>query len=57
MYKYEWLDLQFEADSERHTYIYETFLWQIYLLTKFLSEICREEVTEEIISSYFRFDV
>ena len=48
-------DLQFKVDYERQIF-WETFHGNFYLLSKFLSEICWEEIAEEILF-VFRFDV
>ena len=46
-FRREWRDLQLKVDSERQIF-WETFSWQVYLLSEFLPEICWEEVAEEI---------
>ena len=45
---HKWQDLQFKVDSERLN-SWETFSWQISLLSEFLPEICWEEIAEEIL--------
>ena len=45
---YDWRALQFNLDSERK-------IFEVYLFVEFLSEICREEITEEIFFSHFSF--
>ena len=52
---HKWRDLQFKIDSERKIF-WETFLWQFYLLSEFLPEICWEQIAQEILF-VFRFDV
>ena len=48
-------DLQFKVDSKWQIF-WETFQGNFYLLSKFLSEICWEEIAEETLS-VFCFDV
>ena len=52
----KWRDLQFKVDS-RTTDFLRNFLWQFYLRSEFLPEICWEEITEEEILFLFCFDV
>ena len=52
---YEWRDLLFKVDSERHIYL-RNFSLQFYLLLKLLLEICGEQIAEDILF-VFRFDV
>ena len=49
----KWRDLQFNVDSERQIF-WETFSWQVYLLSAFLPDICWKEIAKEIFFfSYF----
>ena len=50
---HKWRDLQFKVDSERQ--IWETFHGNFIYFSEFLSEICWEEIAEEILF-VFRFD-
>ena len=53
----KWRDLQFNVDSERRI-VWETFSWQFFfLLSKFLPEICLEEIAERNIFSYLGYEV
>ena len=50
---HHWRDLQFKVDSERQIF-WETSHGSFYLLSKFLPEICWEEIAKEILF-VFRF--
>ena len=52
---HKWRDLQFKVDSERQICL-RNFSWQFYLLSNILTEICWEEIAEEILI-VFCFDV
>ena len=53
---HEWRDLQSNVDSERQI-VQKLFLWQVYLVSEFLSEICWQVIGEEIFFFIFRLSV
>ena len=52
---HKWRDLLFKVDSKRQIF-WETFHGSFKLLSEFITEICWEEIAEEILF-VFRFDV